>query len=103
MRILALNLKAGGTRTKIDALLQRVFSHGPNVVVFSEYRDTLSGENIRAVMRRSGYEHQAHSEGHRGNGVLVAARTRFVPVFNPAGLPEDAYPNAIIECVFAGL
>jgi exonuclease III len=55
---------------------------------------------IREAMQLAGYRFQAYSQGHRGNGVLVAANVPFEPVFNPSGLPEDFYPHAMIECVF---
>jgi exonuclease III len=97
---LAVNVKAGGLNAKIDALLERALLHHADVYVFSEFRDTPTGACIRETMQRSGLHHQAYSQGHRGNGVLVASREAFEPVHNPAGLPEDGYPHAMIECVF---
>lgn len=101
MRILAVNVRAGGSNAKIDTLLERALGHQANAYVFSEFRDTPTGERIRAAMQVHGFANQAYSQGHRGNGVLVAAREAFEPVYNPAGLPEDSYPSAMIECVFA--
>lgn len=103
MRILAVNVKAGGLNAQIDALVQRALGHRADVYVFSEFRDTPTGAFIRETLERKGYMFQSYSRGHRGNGVLVAAREPFDPVHNPAGLPEDGYPNAMIECVFAQL
>ncbi len=103
MRILALNVKAGGLNAKIDALLARALEHRADVYVLSEFRDTPTGARIRETMEREGLSYQAYSRGHRGNGVLVAAREPFNPVRNPGGLPDDCYPNAMIECVFPGL
>ncbi len=103
MRILAVNVRAGGTSTKIDALLERAISYEASIYVFSEFRDTASGARIRAVMRESGLAYQAYSAGHRGNGVLVAASAAFTPIYNPAGFSHDAYPAAMIECVFGDL
>jgi exonuclease III len=88
---------------KIDALLARALEHNADVYVFSEFRDTLTGARIRETMEQRRFEQQAYSRGHRGNGVLVAAREAFEPVHNPAGLPEDSYPHAMIECVFANV
>ena len=85
---------------KIDALLERSLDRQADVYVFSEFRDTPTGARIRVAMERNGFAEQAYSQGHRGNGVLVAAREPFEAVYNPAGLPEDSYPNAMIECVF---
>lgn len=103
MRVLAVNVKAGGLNAHIDALLERALDHRADVYVFSEFRDTPTGARIRAAMERNGFAHQAYSQGHRGNGVLVASREAFTPVHNPAGLPEESYPHAMIECVFADL
>jgi exonuclease III len=100
MRVLGVNVKAGGLNAKISALLARALTHHATVYVFSEFRDTPSGERIRSAMHLSGNIYQAYSQGHRGNGVLVASSIPFEAVYNPAGLPQDCYPNAMIECVF---
>jgi exonuclease III len=100
MRIFAVNVKAGGLNAKIDALLERALQYEADAYVLSEFRDTSTGARIRETLQRSGYAQQAYSRGHRGNGVLVAAREAFDPVYNPAGLPSDGYPNAMIECIF---
>ncbi len=100
MRILAVNVKAGGLNAKIDALLARALAHRASTYVFSEFRDTPTGKRIRDAMQHAGFRFQAYSQGHRGNGVLVASNIPFEPVYNPAGLPEDRYPHAMIECVF---
>ena len=99
-RILALNVRAGGIRAKLDALLERALQLDAQICVLSEFRDTVSGERIREAMTRAGHRHQAFSSGHRGNGVLVASTVPFEAIPNPAGLPEAAYPHAMIECVF---
>lgn len=103
MRVLAINVRAGGISAKIDALIERALDRGADAYVLSEFRDTASGARIRAALEQHGFGRQAYSQGHRGNGVLVAANEPFEPVFNPAGLPEDNYPNAMIECIFARL
>ena len=103
MRILAVNVKAGGSNAKIEALLERALQHRADVYVLSEFRDTPTGARIRQTLERNGFDKQAYSRGHRGNGVLVAARQAFQAVHNPAGLPEDAYPHAMIECIFPGV
>lgn len=100
MRVLAVNVKAGGLNAKINALLARALTHRASIYVFSEFRDTPTGNRIREAMQHAGYRFQAYSQGHRGNGVLVAATIPFEPIYNPAGLPEDRYPHAMIECVF---
>lgn len=103
MRVLAVNVRAGGITAKIDALAARALDWHADVYVFSEFRDTAAGARIRSSMERGGLPHQAYSQGHRGNGVLVAARSPFDPVFNPAGLDDESYPHGMIECIFRGL
>lgn len=100
MRVLAVNVKAGGLHAKLEPLLARALTHRASIYVLSEFRDTPAGSHIRKTMERAGYGFQAYSRGHRGNGVLVAAKTAFEPIYNPAGLPHDLYPHAMIECVF---
>lgn len=103
MRILSINIKSGGLTGKIDALLSRALAHRADIYVLSEYRDTPMGARIRSRLDDAGFTDQAYSQHHRGNGVLVAGRQAFHSFHNIAGLPEDAYPNAMIECVFDGL
>lgn len=100
VRVVAVNVKAGGLNAKIDALLARALTHRAAIYVFSEFRDTLTGNRVRKAMELAGCRFQAYSQGHRGNGVLVASHIPFEPIYNPAGLPEDRYPHAMIECVF---
>ena len=100
MRVFALNVKAGGLGAKIDELLVRALTYNADIYVFSEFRDTLTGARIRGALIQNGYVHQAYPRGHRGNGVLIGATQPFQPVYNPAGMPDDGYPNAMIECVF---
>lgn len=103
MRILAVNIRSGGTRATIDAVIARCLSHDAQVMVFSEFRDNTTGAYLRRKLERSRYAHQAASEGHRGNGVLIAAAHTFSAIRNPFGLPDDEYPNAVIEARFGSL
>ncbi len=68
--------------------------------MLSEYRDNAVGTLLRNYARDMGYEHQAWTEGHRGNGVLVASVYPFASRRNPFGLPEDEYPNAVLQATF---
>jgi len=103
MRLLAVNIRSGGSRATNDALLERSLAHEPDVLVFSEYRDTANGAYLRRRLADRGFAHQAASEGHRGNGVLIASIREFASLRNPFGLPGDEYPNAVIEARFASL
>lgn len=103
MRILAVNIRSGGTRAAVEALLARCLSHDAGALVFSEFRDTTTGAYLRRRLRDAGYDAQAASEGHRGNGVLIASRREFWAIRNPFGLPDDEYPNAVIEARLEGL
>lgn len=103
MRILAVNVRSGGIKARVASLLERAIAHNPDVIALSEYRDTPTGERIRTSLQSAGYPFSAYTAEHRGNGVLVVARRPFTPIFNPAGLPEVSYPNAMIECIFDDL
>ena len=87
----------------MDMLLERALAHRADIYVFSEYRDTPMGARIRAGLNDAGFTQQAFTARHRGNGVLIAARQPFHALYNIAGLPDDAYPNAMIEAIFNGL
>ena len=103
MWVLAVNIRSGGTRSTADALLTRCLSHRADAVVFSEFRDTSNGAYLRRKLAEDGYAHQAATEGHRGNGVLVASTREFSAIRNPFGLADDEYPNAVIEARFERL
>jgi exonuclease III len=96
LRVLSVNVRSGGTRAKIDALLQRCFSHDCDALVLPEFRDNASGERIREILLDNGYVHQA-AYPHKGNGVLLAARRAFRPTPNPFGLDENEYPQAVLQ------
>jgi exonuclease III len=101
--VLAVNVRSGGSRSSIGPLVERCARHRPDVAVFSEYRDTPAGAYLRERASGIGLEHQASTQGHRGNGVLIAARTAFDSIRNPFGLSEDEYPNALLLARFPGL
>jgi exonuclease III len=102
MRVLAVNIRSGGSRGTVDAMLARSLSHRPGVVVFSEFRDNATGAYLRRKLTEDGYAQQAATEGHRGNGVLIASTLGFTSIRNPFGLSGDEYPNAVIEARFDG-
>jgi len=103
VRVLAVNIRSGGSRGTADALLRHCAAQAPDVLVFSEYRDNPVGGYLRAKLREAGFAAQAATEGHRGNGVLIVAGRAFDALRNPFGLADDEYPNAVIEARFEEL
>lgn len=100
MRVLAVNVRAGGSQSLIDAFAARCIDRGPDVVVISEFRANAVGERLRALLDRAGLQHQAGPQGFRGNGVLIAAKRPFAALHNPFGLSDEEYPNAVLEARF---
>jgi exonuclease III len=103
LRVLGVNIRSGGSRSLADPLLARCLGWAPDAIVLSEFRDNPLGSYLRRHLQDAGLLHQAASEGHRGNGVLIASRRSFTAMRNPFGLTEDEYPNAIIEARFDDL
>lgn len=103
MRILAVNLRSGGNATTIPAIVRRCMHDDADTLVFSEYRDNRAGRLLRETLESKGFAHQSSTEGHRGNGVLIASAQPFRRLRNPFGLHEDEYPNAILAAFFDGL
>jgi Tfp pilus assembly pilus retraction ATPase PilT len=62
MRLLALNIRAGGSGATAPAVVARCLRHDPDVVVLCEYRDNAAGQTFRSALRRAGFEHQAATE-----------------------------------------
>ena len=100
MRIVALNLRAGGNLVTIPQIVRRVAYLDAEIVVFSEFRDTRAGALVRAELERIGLRHQAIAAATRGNGVLIASDRAFEALPNPFGLPDDEYPNAVLKARF---
>ncbi|HKU81317.1 MAG TPA: endonuclease/exonuclease/phosphatase family protein [Candidatus Tumulicola sp.] len=98
-----MNVRSGASRSTAGGLVERVLGHQPDVAVLSEFRDNAAGAALRMALREGGLHEQCATEGHAGNGVLVAARERFAGLRNPFGLMEDEYPNAVIEARFERL
>jgi exodeoxyribonuclease III len=103
VRVLAINVRSGGSASTTKALVARILRKDPDVVVIAEFRDNAAGRGLRDALRGAGLAHQAGTEGHRGNGVLVAATAPFHAARNPFGLSDDEYPNAVMEADFEGL
>ena len=102
MKVLAVNIRAGGTASLVRPFVARCLRHEPDVLVISEYRDNATGAALRKRLKEVGFEYFASSvEGKRGNGVLTAAFEPFHATPNPFGLGEDEYPNAVLEGRFA--
>lgn len=70
------------------ALSERLVALGPDCLVLTEYRASNAvGSFIRDQLQRAGYVHQFYSSASRG--VLVAARTQFHAIENPANFDVD--------------
>ena len=103
MRVLGVNVRSGGSRGTAGALVARCVGHAPDVIVLSEFRDNPVGALIRRTLAERGYPAQSATEGHRGNGVLIAAAQPFEALRNPFGLAGDEYPDAVMEARLPGL
>ena len=102
MRVLALNIRAGGNRSAFAPVLARMLRHDPDVVVVSEFRSTPAGDALRAALERAGFAYQAATPG-RGNGVLIASTGPLTARLNPFGLSDDEYPDAILEATIGAV
>lgn len=100
VRVLAINIRAGGGGSLVESLAARCLSHAPAIVVISEFRDNVVGARLRALLEGANLGHQAATDGHRGNGVLIAAAIPFTVARNPFGLDDADYPNAILAARF---
>jgi exonuclease III len=103
VRILTVNLRAGGNSVTIPQIVRRASRRDVDAIVFSEYRDNDSGALLRAEAERAGLRYQASAPAQRGNGVLVVAAEPFAAFANPFGLGDDEYPNAVLKVRLGGL
>ncbi len=101
MRVLAVNLRSGGSGSTVERFVSRCLDHRPDCISLSEFRNNSIGSQIRRAFEAAGYAHQAGATPeYRGNGVLIAALNEFQALRNPFGLADDEYPNAIVEARF---
>jgi exodeoxyribonuclease-3 len=97
VRILTVNLRAGGNGVTIPQIVRRASRHDVDAIVFSEYRENDAGALLRAEAQCAGLGCQASTPAKRGNGVLVVAGDPFAAFANPFGLGDDEYPNAVLK------
>ena len=103
MRVLTINLRAGGNAATIPAIVRRALHLDASTIVFSEYRDNAAGALLRKELHRRGFPNQASTAATRGNGVLAVSEEPFAAVPNPFGLSIDEYPNAVLRANFEKL
>ncbi len=73
MRLLTWNICRGGGK-RIDRIASSLKSHGPDVVVSTEFRSNPAGGRLRSRLSEEGLVHQAASnESSAVDGVLVAS------------------------------
>jgi exonuclease III len=79
MRILSWNIRHGG-KARVDRIVAALEQHRPDCIVLMEFR-AGPGEIIRRRLEQGGWVYQVAtvSKGN-ANGLLLAARTDFVPV-----------------------
>ncbi|MFY9710037.1 MAG: endonuclease/exonuclease/phosphatase family protein [Candidatus Cybelea sp.] len=102
MRILALNLRAGGNAVTVPQVVRRAAYLDIETAVFSEYRENRAGALLRAELEKIGLTNQAFTAS-RGNGVLIASAEPFDVLANPFGLSEGEYPHAVLFARFEHL
>jgi exodeoxyribonuclease III len=103
MRVLTVNLRAGGNATTIPQIVARCLRSDADTIVFSEYRENSAGTLLRKELAQRGYVHQGSTRANRGNGVLIVSAQPFRAIPNPFGLSEDEYPNAVLQALFDNL
>jgi exodeoxyribonuclease III len=102
MRILALNLRAGGNAVSIPQIVRRAAYLDIETAVFSEYRDNAAGALLQSKLETIGLANRAFTAS-RGNGVLIASAEPFEALANPFGLSGDEYPHAVLFARFEHL
>jgi exodeoxyribonuclease III len=100
VRILTVNLRAGGNSVTIRQIVRRASHLDADTIVFSEYRDNGAGALLRTEAECVGLRYQASTPAKRGNGVLVVSAEPFEAFANPFGLADDEYPNAVLKARF---
>lgn len=108
MRILTWNIRCGGGE-RVGAIAEAVAAHAPDLAVLTEFRNGVTGTQLRAALAGRGLPHQLATDSPpRRNGILVAGRipletdaTRLSP-WNEAGriLPVRASGLSIVACYF---
>lgn len=75
MKIMTFNIRHGGG-TRVDRILDSVFKHDPDTVVFTEYRENGNGLLLRNTLAEKGYITFASSSIEaKKNAVAIASRS----------------------------
>lgn len=97
MRILTLNLRAGGG-PRVPALVEAVVEHRPDVAVLTEFRVGSTGTRLIELLALHGYAEVLHgSPPPRTNSVVIVSR---VPM-HPEAVPAPHY--RVVGAGFNGL
>jgi exonuclease III len=99
MRIVALNIRAGGGQ-RVAALLRYLDQHDPYTVVLSEWRHGPHGIQIESWAQTRGMHHASLTDGRTANGLFVASRT---PFQTESSTPSCKGAGALMQAHFDGL
>lgn len=108
MRILVWNIRSGGGK-RVRAIAAAVVGHAPGLAVLTEFRNGVTGDQLRTAFAGQGLRHQLATDGPpRRNGILVAAgfpievEGALQSPWNEAGriLPVRAGGLDVIACYF---
>ncbi|WP_257210978.1 endonuclease/exonuclease/phosphatase family protein [Bacillus wiedmannii] len=84
LKLLTWNIRQGGSVKRIPRIVEQLSKHSPDVLLLTEYWEGGKGEEIKRLLRETGYEYMISSNGDiKQNSLLFASRYPFeiVPSF----------------------
>ncbi|MHC1680734.1 MAG: endonuclease/exonuclease/phosphatase family protein [Methanomassiliicoccales archaeon] len=82
IKILEWNIKHGGSLERIPKIISSILSHGPDIVVITEFR-TSHQDRLTEDLTKGGYTHFISSEPQpRTNGIFIASKLALKPIIS---------------------
>lgn len=90
LKILTWNLRHGGSKKKVDYIIQSLIFHNADVIVLTEFRNNENGNKIKLLLKEYGwYNHTFSNPPENENGLLIVSKIPFnVPSFYDYDLPK---------------
>lgn len=91
--MLTWNIRHGGTKKKLNDIIQSFIYHNADINIITEFRDNESGKQLINTLKENGWTFQTTSNPPKNkNGILIASKVPFtLPTSYHYNLPESKH------------
>lgn len=92
MKVLTWNIRHGGKKKELNNITESLVTHNADLIVLTEFRETLNGSVISKQLFDKGWQHQYSTQPPKGqNGILILSKTPLVRATDASNLPKAAH------------